>query len=351
MHARSPRHAAGCHVKLGARVARGAALSVLGLIVGCAAPGGAPPQFAGFDAIDRAKRTFVVIGDTQRTTAWEFWRERSAEETRLLLAEIARRDPAFVINTGDLTGWGGSAAHWQLFDREHRPLVDKRIPYFPCLGNHDYYGLDRSSLQQLFARVPALGGRTWYGIRFKEVGCVLLNSNFDVLSPQEQRAQEAWYADEMAALERDPSVRYIVVCCHHAPFSNGTSVQPSPEVEARFAAPFLRATKAAFFFTGHCHAYERFVVGGRQFIVTGGGGGPRHTLVTDERERKYDDVYRGPAIRPFHFCELELGDGCLECRIAALHADGSFREIDRVSVKAGARSGPRQSSKEREARQ
>jgi hypothetical protein len=323
----------------GGRGALRAACLAAALLSGCAADGGAPAagartEFAGLDAIDAAKRTLIVVGDTQRTLKVEFWRERNLEATRRLLAEIAGRDPAFVINTGDLTAWGSSAAEWEFFDSCNRPLFEKGIPYFPCVGNHDCYGRESVWRDSFRRRFPAFREQAWYRVRFKEVGCLFLDSNFDVLSDAEKKQQDAWYAAELAAFERDSSVCYIVVCCHHAPFSNGTVVPPSPEVAARFAAPFLRTSKGAFFFTGHCHAYERFVREGKQFIVTGGGGGPRHTIVTDEKARKYKDEYAGSTIRPFHFCELALLNGNLECQVIGLRDDGTFAEIDRVAVVA-----------------
>ena len=68
----------------------------------------AMPAYAGFSEIDPAKNHFILVGDTQRTSRLEFWRERNDRERQLILGEIARREPAFVVHLGDLTTRGGS---------------------------------------------------------------------------------------------------------------------------------------------------------------------------------------------------------------------------------------------------
>ena len=40
------------------------------------------PSYAGFDEIDPAKNLFVLVGDTQKTSRWEFWRERNDKERK-----------------------------------------------------------------------------------------------------------------------------------------------------------------------------------------------------------------------------------------------------------------------------
>ena len=69
------------------------------------------PTYAGFSEIDPAKNHFIVVGDTQATSQWEFWRERNDQERKLILDEFARREPAFVIHLGDLTTRGSSKKH------------------------------------------------------------------------------------------------------------------------------------------------------------------------------------------------------------------------------------------------
>jgi hypothetical protein len=50
----------------------------------------AMPAYAGFTEIDPAKNHFILVGDTQRTSPFEFWRERNDRERRLILNEITQ---------------------------------------------------------------------------------------------------------------------------------------------------------------------------------------------------------------------------------------------------------------------
>ena len=71
------------------------------------------PSYAGFANIQATKNCFIIVGDTQGTSHWEFWRERNDRERKLIVDEITRREPAFVIHLGDLTTRGSSEKHWQ----------------------------------------------------------------------------------------------------------------------------------------------------------------------------------------------------------------------------------------------
>jgi hypothetical protein len=60
------------------------------------------PSYPGFADTQDAKNYFILEGDTQGTSPWEFWRERNDTERKLIIDEITKREPAFVIHLGDL---------------------------------------------------------------------------------------------------------------------------------------------------------------------------------------------------------------------------------------------------------
>ena len=66
---------------------------------------------------------------------------------------------------------------------------------------------------------------------------------------------------------------------------------------------------------------------GKTFIVSGGGG-PRHKVHIDPKTRPYNDLFDGPELRFFHFCEIEWQDGALAYRVIRLNPDGTFQAID-----------------------
>ena len=289
------------------------------------------PTYAGFSEISPSKKHFILVGDTQSTSHWEFWRERNDKERKLIIDEIARREPAFVVHLGDLTTRGSSQKHWQQFDDLRKELRGKNIPYFPILGNHEFYGNDKKSLDYYFGRFPHLKGRRWYSFIWKNIGLILLDSNFSTLTKEQIEEQAKWYSTELERFERDKSINYVIVCCHEPPFTNSRVVAPNEKTKMYFADPFIRFSKTCLFFSGHGHTYERFPVEGKFFIVSGGGGGPRHKVTINPLKRHYNDLFPGPELRFFHFCEIETKGQGLELRILRLGPDESFTVADSLT--------------------
>jgi hypothetical protein len=64
------------------------------------------------------------------------------------------------------------------------------------------------------------------------------------------------------------------------------------------------------------------------FIVSGGGGGPRHKVIIDRRKQRYKDLFSGPELRFFHFCEIESRNDNLFFRILRLESDQTFAVVD-----------------------
>jgi hypothetical protein len=290
------------------------------------------PSYAGFADIDPEKNHFLIVGDTQSTSLFEFWRERNDRERQLILKEIARREPAFVAHLGDLTTRGSSRKAWQEFDDVNKALREKRIPYYPIFGNHEFYGDDKKALGYYFGRFPHLEQRRWYSFAWKNVAFVMVDSNFTTLTKEENEIQIDWYLSELKRFEKDERIDHIIVCCHEPPFTNSRVVGPNKKVKVSFADPFVQFHKTCFFFSGHSHTYERFQVGGKSFIVSGGGGGPRHKVTVDPEKRRYDDLFHGPALRFFHFCEIESEGGGLAYRVLRLEDDGRIEIVDPIKI-------------------
>ena len=288
------------------------------------------PFYAGFSEIDPAKNQFVLLGDTQSTSHWEFWRERNDKERKLILDEIVQRQPAFLVHLGDLTVRGSSKKHWQNFDDLHKAWREEKIPCFPVLGNHEFYGNDKRALDYYFGRFPHLERRRWYSFIWKDVGLILVDSNFPSLTPEENERQRRWYVSELERFEKNKRIASVIVCSHEPPFTNSRVVGSNKQVEAYFANPFLRFGKTSFFFSGHAHTYERFESAGKYFIVSGGGGGPRHKVNNDSRTRRYKDLFQGPELRFFHACEIEVSDKALTYSVLRLEHDGTFSIIDPI---------------------
>jgi predicted phosphodiesterase len=290
------------------------------------------PVYDGFKEISPEKNHFVIVGDTQRTSSWEFWRERNDRERKLIIDEIARRDPAIVVHLGDLITRGSSKKQWQEFDDMNKAFREKRIPYFPILGNHDLYGSDKKALHSYFERFPDLNQRRWYSFTWKNVGWVMLDSNFSSLTTQHIEEQIQWYLKELGRFEKDVKLDHIFVCCHEPPFTNSRVVRPNEKVKAFFADPFLKYSKTRFFFSGHSHSYERFQREGKFFVVSGGGGGPRHKLSINREDSRCNDLFKGAELRFFHFIEVEIIHAVLYYKVLSLESDGGFAVVDPLSI-------------------
>ncbi len=290
------------------------------------------PSYSGFTEIQARKDWFIVVGDTQSISPWEFWRERNDKERGLITDEIARREPAFVIHLGDLTTRGSSEKCWQEFDEMHKEFRTKKIPYFPILGNHELYGSHRKALHNYFERFPHLHQRRWYSFTWNEVAMVMIDSSFQTLTQEQVEQQTRWYSDELERFEEKAKIDFVIVCCHEPPFTNNRVVSSSEKAKLYFADPFLRFQKTCLFFSGHSHSYERFQMDGKFFIVSGGGGGPRHKVIIDPRKQRYQDLFSGPELRFFHFCEIESRNDTLVFKVLRLDSDKSFATIDPLTI-------------------
>jgi len=290
-------------------------------------------SYAGFAEIDPAKDRFILVGDTQSTSRFEFWRERNDRERRLIIGEITRREPAFVVHLGDITVRGSSNRHWRQFDEFHEGFRAKEIPYFPVLGNHELYGNNKRALRNYFMRFPHLTGRRWYRLDWKNIALITVDSNFSTLKPEQIEEQFRWYVNQLERCEKDRNIDYVIVCCHKPPFTNSRAVPPNQTVKKYFADPFMRFQKTRLFFSGHNHSYERFPMGDKFFIVAGGGGGPRHKVSIDPAKRRYPDLFPGPALRFFHFCEIEHREDGITFRVLRLETDESFTVVDPFIIK------------------
>jgi Icc-related predicted phosphoesterase len=256
------------------------------------------------EQIDLSEKPVILLGDTQETSIWEFWREKNTGLRKIILDKIGEENPEFIVLLGDGVFQGSSSEQWAGYLSDAKMISKKNITVYPIMGNHEYFGsydFIKSNIASVF---PQLKGMTWYSVKAGALAFIFLNSNFSELSDLEVLTQNEWYIKTINEFEKDESVKGIVVAAHHPPYTNSTVVSADGDVRIYFVSGFLKMEKPGMFFSGHCHSYEHFIENGKHFIVSGGGGGPRHELETDKSVRKYDDKYDGGSIRDFHFCRL-----------------------------------------------
>jgi hypothetical protein len=276
---------------------------------------------------------FAILGDLQRTSRAEFWRESNTGESRRLVAEIASRGPDFVVGLGDAVFRGSSATDWRRFDALTAPLRDTGVPFLPILGNHEYWMRKEPALRNYFGRFPRLAGRRWYAEEWGSLGLLFLDSNDGALGPGAWAEQAAWLGATVARLDAQPGTRGVLVFSHHPPYTNSTVTGDEIHVQRAFVPLFASAKKTLAMVSGHVHAFERFIRGGKTFLVAGGGGGPRARLARGEASRHADDAFDGPAVRPFHFLICRPAATGLEVEVVGLEKGGDdFRSLSRFAL-------------------
>ncbi len=306
------------------RALRLAALA-LGLLA-CAPPPPAAPFSGALPPFATGGR-FAVVGDLQRTSHLEFWREQNDPEREKVVQAIAASRPAFLAITGDMVFDGSSPAAWAAFDALSAPLRDAGIPVFTAFGNHEYWG--GGGERHVFARFPHLQQRHWYAVAWGPVRLVVLDSNAGDLGERAWQEQKGWYQGTLDAIDRDPEARGALVLLHHPPFTNSTVTGDEPRVQRDVLPAFLAAKKTMAMMAGHVHSYERFARGGKALIVSGGGGGPRAALATGADRRHPDDLFEGPSPRDFNFVVMTVTEGGLAAEVRGLPKGGAaFTPMD-----------------------
>jgi hypothetical protein len=202
---------------------------------------------------------------------------RNREATKLLFENVLQQKPRAFFLLGDVVNLGYSARQWKPIDQYLTSLRHHHISTYGILGNHEVMGRPKEGQRMFQERFPD-HKRTGYVVIEDAIAVVLVNSNFSSLSKKENEHQQKWYAETLQALDADTNIEFIITGCHHSPFTNSRIVSPSKEVEEIFVPAFLQSKKSQLFLSGHCHAFEHYKVGGKDFMVIGGGGGLRQPL-------------------------------------------------------------------------
>lgn len=292
------------------------------LLASCSAPVLAPTYTVPWFSL-RQHPVVGILGDTQRTSILEVWRERNDPQRERLLRQFAQQRPDVMIHLGDMVFYGSDHDDWDYFDRVMEPARRAGISVLPILGNHEYFGVDRVMQEHVrlrFGDAP-LG---WSSTVIDSVAFVLLNTNYREIGLEAMEQQRRWYVRTMRDFEVADSVVFIVVCGHHPPYTNSTVVDDDALLQQYFLPVYMTSRKSAVWFSGHAHAYEHFYINMKHFVVSGGGGGPRQRLLAGDGE-EHIDMYQ-PAedavLRPFHYCTVERTDRTLHVVMHPLQMPG-----------------------------
>jgi hypothetical protein len=207
----------------------------------------------------------------------------NAEARDSLFTDILHNHPKNLLMLGDLTSMGSNEKAWNPLDTFYNSLRNSGTNLFAIPGNHEYMMIPSVAIKMFVKHFP----ETWlhgYCIKIDSLGIVMLNSNFDKMNDNELSKQLLWYKNMMDSLQNDPGILSVIVCTHHAPYSNSKIVGSSKPVSDLIVPLFEKCSKARLFISGHSHNLEFFKDRlNKYFLVIGGGGGIQQTIDTTIR--------------------------------------------------------------------
>ena len=206
-------------------------------------------------------------------------------EQQILAGWMRKESPSLVLHLGDLAYPRGSFQDYQ--DYYFGPCRDlmKRVPFFPCPGNHDYMTRDASPYLALHnlpqvASVPESDRGRYYSFDWGNVHFVSVDSNAPLVrATRGQGPMLDWLENDL----RTTRQYWKIVYFHHPPFAGGPNENDaSSELARNYLVPIVERHGVQLVLNGHEHSYQRtYPLTGRQIVtkgngtvyVTSGGGG------------------------------------------------------------------------------
>jgi len=214
--------------------------------------------------------TFLVFGDSGRGSRAQYE----------LATQMARTQPSadFMLHTGDVVYPSGARSDYTArFFTPYAALL-ARIPFWPCLGNHDVQDGEAPAYQEVF-EVPANGPETQpedfnYWFDYANTRFVVVDSNADEATLRDVTAP--WLREVLEA----PGPQWRFVSFHHPPYTGGR-YKPDARIQHTLV-PVMQEAGVDIVFNGHDHNYQRSrpiedgqVVppgNGIVYVITGAGG-------------------------------------------------------------------------------
>ena len=240
--------------------------------------------------------TFVVYGDS---------REPAGYEKDVIIERIIKERPSFVVHTGDMVLYG-EEHQWKIFDIFEGKIIDRGISFYPVLGNHEYHTREKSHppdpdkrLKHYFNRFKYIREKRWYSFEYGNSLFIILDTNTDYSS---ESYQYKWLMKKL----KGESPIFLFIIFHHPPYTKADMYKVNRSKSERFLAGIFESykeknlAKVDIVFSGHVHNYERYRYNGINYIVTGGGGAPQHSI-----NRNPDDFYTGEGTS-YHYCKITV---------------------------------------------
>lgn len=264
------------------------------------------------------QKKIAIVGDLQTTSTLEFLmaREDNDAEREHIIHSIAAEEPGIVVLLGDMIYDGSDKSQWSDFKKLIKPIKRKKIPIYPVLGNHEYWGSNSSARQNVSEIFPLFKKSPWYSVVFDSLALIFLDSNSLEYPTKDWDMQRHWFEKTIKEYDEDPNILGIFIFLHHPPYTNSIVTGDEIAIQQAFVPAFTKSKKGLILFAGHAHTYEKFYIKDKYYIVSGGGGGPR-VLVKTGREYHHD-LCTVPSPRPFHYITMERNNNGIRFIVHAI---------------------------------
>ncbi len=257
--------------------------------------------------LDRdAAFTFVVYGDS---------RSDPAAHGRVISAAAACH-PAFVLDTGDLV---------LSSEEEQSAWTDQFFGPADLLLRESWFAVTRGNHEGKSPFFPSYFGgaghepnKGYYSFDWGAVHVVTLDTNVEYKPGSEQYE---FLKKDLGNTDRPLKVFFG----HHPMYSSGT--HGGVRKMQRYLQPLFEKNGVALVLGGHDHHYERTVVEGVTYIVSGGGGA-RLSGNASLTWKPGDSVFK----RAHHFVQVDVASGMMSLTSWAIDLRGATNLIDRTTI-------------------
>lgn len=293
---------------------------------------------------------FVVYGDMRFAKKDSYARHHIANSIarREILDDIARKNPAFVMMTGDMVFRGCRAEDWDSFRQGIGALVQSQIPIYPAIGNHEERILPfcvnaEAGLRQYYKQFPYLPTRRgWYSLKYGNCYFLVLDSQAD---DSKSSRQAAWVMSQLNSIS--PDIDYVFVVLHRPPHTAAADNLHRARPQERDLAAMLEGKQAKLHaqiivIAGHVHNYERYEFNHVQYIVSGGGGAEplKFTRSNDDLFRTQDPL----SSDQYHYCLITVDHSDLKFEMWRLNEKQKFEVKDHFFCRESASQNDKKSS-------